>query len=323
MDRNDSLWRLTRRQHGLVTPAQAEAVGTGRHALAQLVRRGDLERASGRVLRATAAPRTSTQRTLLAILHHGDGACADRTTALALWGVPGFDLEPAHVLLPRRRRTQPGPVAVVHTTTHLPDRHTAVLDGIPTTTVARALFDVAGDLHPKRVERAMDGALARRLTDVGSLHRTVAELGGSGRPGTDLMRRLTADRPLGSRPPESNTEARLNELLVQDGQAPLIRQVDVGDGDSWIGRVDLRDADLPLVIEVQSQLFHGSLVDRSSDHLRLGRLRGAGFTVLEIWEEEVWRRPRRAVGRVRSARASLKRAVQVADLPASADRSAT
>jgi very-short-patch-repair endonuclease len=201
----------------------------------------------------------------------------------------------------RRRITQDG-LAILHTTTDLLDTHITELDGSPITTPARALFDIAANLHPKRVERAIDNALARRLVTPALLHRTLDELADRGRNGIVLMRTLLEARPRGYRPPESRTEARLNDLLERAGQRRLSMQHDVGADEAWIGRVDFLDDEVPLVVEVQSELFHGSVLDRQRDQQRLEHLRAAGFIVLELWESEIWHRPDEAVAKVVEAR---------------------
>jgi len=63
---------------------------------------------------------------------------------------------------------------------------------------------------------------------------------------------------------------------------------------------------LPLLIEVQSDLHHASLVDRANDSSRIRRLRYAGFIVVEVWENEVWHRPRVVASRVAEARAEAR-----------------
>src|SRR3546814_6635961 len=109
-----------------------------------------------------------------------------------------------------------------------------------------------------------------------------------GRPGIRTMRQVLATRGLDYVPPASNLEARFEQILLQAGDAPMRRQVDIGDGDRWIGRVDFRDAELPLIVEIQSERFHASLIDKQLDATRMERLRAAGFVVLEFTDQPVW-----------------------------------
>jgi hypothetical protein len=110
--------------------------------------------------------------------------------------------------------------------------------------------------------------------------------------GCGVLRELLAARPLDFLPPESNTEARVNEILVGAGRAPLERQIDIGDED-WIGRIDLVDRRCDAVLEVQSELYHGSLLDQERDAEGKRRLEAAGCTFGEVIDFDVWHRPRR------------------------------
>lgn len=80
------------------------------------------------------------------------------------------------------------------------------------------------------------------------------------------------------------------------------RQVNTGDETGWIGRVDLRAVDLPLILEVQSERFHSSLIDKQMDALRIERLEQAGFVVVEVTDVQVWHRPHELLAVVRDGR---------------------
>lgn len=298
-----ALLDLASHQHGAVAVRQARRIGFSEDALRHRITQGRWERVTSRVLKLVGSPHTSEQALMIASLHHGPDAFLARGTSLAMWGVPGFDIQPREVLTTRLRNARRTPVAFVHTTTFLPETHVAESNGLALTTPIRAIFDIAGSVHPKKVERALDNAWARRLVTYALLHRTLDELAERGRKGIVLMRSLAEARPRSYRPPESNTEARLNDLLEQRGQRRLVPQRDVGSEEAWIGRTDLGDPEIPnFVVEVQSELFHGSKLDRERDLTRRDAMRRAGFVVVEIWESEIWRRPDSAVARVIAAR---------------------
>jgi very-short-patch-repair endonuclease len=100
------------------------------------------------------------------------------------------------------------------------------------------------------------------------------------------MRRLLAERPADYVAPESGLEARVNRL-ARDVGVQLRRQVDSGDQE-WIGRVDFAVEGTNRVVEVLSQRYHGSVLDRRADERRVLRLTEAGFDVLTLWDSEVW-----------------------------------
>lgn len=120
------------------------------------------------------------------------------------------------------------------------------------------------------------------------------------------MREILAEHPLDSIPPASGLEARFERILRVAGEPPLERQVDVG-GHEWIGRVDFADRALGLLVEVDSATYHSGELDRDRDVLRDSALSAAGWRlVLRIPEEEVWRRPWRALALVQAARRDLR-----------------
>lgn len=152
-------------------------------------------------------------------------------------------------------------------------------------------------LHPGRAERALDNALARRLTTVPALRQVTDELARQGRPGSALMRRLLADRATSYKAPESNLEARFESILKDAGLDVPLRQRDVG-GHEWIGRVDFLDPRRRLVVEIDSDLHNTSLLDEKADAARDAALAEAGNTVVRINEHDLWHRPDRVVRRL-------------------------
>jgi very-short-patch-repair endonuclease len=122
------------------------------------------------------------------------------------------------------------------------------------------------------------------------------------------MRELAGARPADHRPPESNSEDRLNDLLAAAGQPRLRRQVNAGDAERWLGRMDLADADLPLIFEVHSDLFHGSETDRRRDSEKRRAMEAGGWTFIEAWETEIWRTPDVVLDRIETARRQLRKA---------------
>jgi very-short-patch-repair endonuclease len=202
--------------------------------------------------------------------------------------------------------SRPSALGVVHTTRTFDERHVTTVDGLRVTVPMRCIVDLAGDLHPFRVERLIDNVVARGLGSYASLHRIIDELSGRGRAGSTLLRELAVARTPGGRGPESNLESRVNQLLLQAGHRPLEGQVDLGD-DDWIGRVDLVDRELRIVVEVQSEQYHSSVLDRRRDGERRARLEAVGWHVIEVWDRDVWYRPRDVVEAVAGERARAVR----------------
>lgn len=295
--------RITARQHGMAAVAQLRHAGIDRWHRGRWSAHPGWEQVTPRVLRVAGAPMTPESCWTAAVLDAGDGAVLSHTSAAALWGLPGFDTFPIHVTRPRRRARRPSTLAVVHEPLRLPESHLTSVRGVPVTTGARTIFDLAGTVRPGRAERALDNALSRNVTTLGELTRVVDELGGRGVPGTASMRRFLAARGRGYVAPESGLEARCFGWLADAGFPPLDRQVPVGDAAGLIGRVDGLCRDLPVIVEVDSHRHHSSLLDRAADARRDERLSAAGYEVVRIQEHEIDARDVRALDRLAAARA--------------------
>ena len=174
-----------------------------------------------------------------------------------------------------------------------------VLDGVPIVRPERMIFELCGAEHPKRVERALDTGWAKGLYAGRSLRRLLAELAVQGRTGIVLFRQLLEDRPPGWIPPASNLERRFMEIAKGSLLGEWRRQVDVGSEDRWCGRVDFLSAALPLIVEVQSERYHTALSDQAHDAARRAATEAAGFTVVEVWDTQLWHAKDEVVAAVR------------------------
>lgn len=308
MDRDDALARLAERQHGLVADRQARGLGLSRGAWRHRVDGPGWQRLGPRVVRRTGAPPSDGQRALAAVLDVGSSTYVSHRSAAALWGVPGFRVEPVQVMTLRARHT-PSALATVHTPRHLPDPFAALLDGVPVVRPALLLLQLAPSVHPERLRRLLDGLWSRRLLSGPSVRAELAPLMHRGRAGTAAMRELLDSLPEGYVPPASNLEGRFRSLLAEAGLPPMRRQVDLGDEERWCGRVDFLADDVPLVVEVDSDRYHAALSDQDADEARRVALVGAGFAVIRVSEFEIWHRAQVVVSRVARARRSLRAAL--------------
>ena len=244
-------------------------------------------------------PPTDDGMLMAAVLDASPGAAISGPTATWLWGVPGFRLSPVHVVRPRGVARRPSTLAVVHEVVDLHPSQIKVVRGIPVISPARLVCELCAT-HPHRAERALDRLWNERLLDGRTFRRTVEQLAGRGRTGSPLMRELDAARGPGYVPPASGLERRFMEIC----DFPMVRQVDLGD-EEWCGRVDFKDPALPLVVEIQSERYHTSLVDQAADAARRARLEAAGAVVVEVWDTEVWHDPPTVRKRIRKARWAL------------------
>ena len=250
---------------------------------------------------ASAAARVTWRLRVMAATLAGPGGVASHRTCAALVRLPGFAenrIEVTRLIGDKSTSTH----GVVHRTRWLPPWHVTVIDGITVTTVARMLFDLAAVVSFPRLERAVDNALAMRLVTVEQLHDMLVEMAERGRTGIGPMRRILAKRLPGYVPNESELEADFEHLLERAGEPIPRRQVDVG-GEKWIGRVDYRDDDSPVIWEIDGRTHHQQLLDAERDAKRRVELSAAGLIPVEFKRHQIKNQPEWVVGIVRQMRA--------------------
>jgi predicted transcriptional regulator of viral defense system len=133
---------LARRQQGLLTHAQLVAIGVGRRTIDRWLTSGRLQAVHRDVYALGPRDLTKRGRWLAAVLALGSGAMLSHGSAAALWGLAG-DRGKVHVTAPRGRQVRPGRTGIqLHRCKFQVDER-VLRDGIPVTTVARTLFDLA------------------------------------------------------------------------------------------------------------------------------------------------------------------------------------
>jgi len=144
----------------MFTTAQAVAAGLHPDTLRARCDRGVLEPPSHGVYRYPGAPFSYADRVLAEILRLRQTAVAARATALYLWGL--VRREPAEIQLTGRNRSKYRDAMVSEAKLGKDD--VVRLAGVPITTVARTLLDVAALLSPQALTRAVGDAVTRGLT---------------------------------------------------------------------------------------------------------------------------------------------------------------
>jgi very-short-patch-repair endonuclease len=215
-----------------------------------------------------------------------------------LWTLSSF--EPGPVVLtvpPDRRRQAPG---LVHRAQLLPPEVT-VVDGIPVTTPARTLLDVAATAAREAVEEALDDALRRRLVTVPRLHWHVARWEKSRLPGTAVLRALLRQRDPAHSPPHSVFETKLLRELVKCGLPSPVRQYPIVADGRTVARLDFAYPEVQLGIEADSRRWHSSRLRWEHDRARLNQLMLLGWRIIHVTWSDLIARPRFVVETVQRA----------------------
>ena len=108
------------------------------------------------------------------VLACGSSTVLSHGSAAALWDLRRSTGSNVHVTVPSGAGRSRRPGIAVHRSPGLSDLEVAVHDGIPVSTVARTLLDIAGDLAPGPLERAVERSVILRLFDLHAVNATLA-----------------------------------------------------------------------------------------------------------------------------------------------------
>lgn len=279
-------------QYGATSRAQLAGAGVSRHAIGHRVETGMLEGVGRRALVLSGSPALAARDAMVAVLDAPSGAMLSHRSAAAWWGLPGFDLNgPIEVVVPRRGAPKTTKTGRWHYQHPIPQHSRRSLRGVPVTSPSLTLLHLGAVCPPARVRRAVNNALARRIVKVSQLRAIRSELRGSGRNGVGVLASILDEIADDYVPTDSGVELRLADIARDHGVA-LDRQVWVGDDEEPIGRVDFQLSYEPSgLVELLSFTYHAMFLDRLDDTKRFRRLEKAHFSVLQIWDIDVWNRP--------------------------------
>jgi very-short-patch-repair endonuclease len=181
---------------------------------------------------------------------------------------------------------------VVHRIPTLRPEEITKSDGIPVTTPARTLLDLATVIPRRQLERAIDEATRLRLYGPDDM-ATIVEAH-AGRAGAGALGRVLESHHAGSTATRSELEERFlalcrkHRLPQPEVNVPLLDYL-----------VDFFWRQPHLVVEVDGLETHGTRSAFHADRDRDGRLMVAGYRVLRFTWRDVTRRPAVVVDRIR------------------------
>ena len=217
---------------------------------------------------------------MAAVLTAGPGAVLSHRSAAALWGIRHTTSATVDVTVPHALRPRAG---LRPHRTRLPHDEVTEHNGIPTTTPPRTLLDLATVLPKHHLERAINEAEYRRLTDPVSLDALAARY--PRRQGVPTIRKLLEAQTTGHTLTRSDLEARFLDLL---DRADLPRP-QINTPITLNGHTIEPDCTWPhhhLIVELDGYASHGTRHAFEKDRARDRRLQAAGWRVIRItWRQ--------------------------------------
>jgi len=269
------LRRVAGRQWGVVSRRQLVALGFSARGIEEWVRTGRLLRLH-RGVYAVGHDRLRTEgRWLAAVMACGPGAVLSHRDAAQLWELRRSSASVIDVTVPsqngriRRRGVR------VHRSGRLAPDEVTTRSGIPVTTVARTLLDLADVLDSQALRRAVTEAEYTSRFDLTSLNAVVE--GNPGRRGRKLMTAALEGRRHRTRSPLEDRFLRLIEKWgVEEPQTNV-----------WIEgyELDFVWTRAGLVVELDGAAAHTTRAAFNADRLRDRRLWRAGLRTIRLTDD--------------------------------------
>lgn len=272
------LAELAARQHGVVARRQLLAIGLTGRAIERRIEAGRLHQLHRGVYAVGHRAISREGRWLAAVLASGEDAVLGRRSAAALWEIRTGGGARTEVVVAGARRPRPG---IAPYRSALAGDEVTAHRGIPVTTPARTLLDLAAVLAPARLERAVARAEVLRLADAVSLPVLLERH--SRRPGAAALRAiLAAGAPAVTR---SELEERFLAFLAGEGLPRPRTNVWMTVGAHGI-ELDCLWPRQRLVVELDGYAVHGTRAAFEADRERDRALQAAGFRVLRVtWRQ--------------------------------------
>lgn len=267
--------RLAAGQHGNVTTAQLRACGLSPTAIRGAVARGQLWTVHRSVYAVGRPPVSPHERAMAAVLAGGSGAVLSHHWAGWLWKLRPLPTGPVEITAARQRHARRN--LILHRSRSLDPQDATTEWGIPTTTAARTVLDLAPSLTAKHLGRAVNDAQIKRLTTADDLRQLATRSPGR------ATRCLTATVPLDQ---HGATRSLLEDLLFdvarERGWAPPRINLSVERIEC-----DFTWPALKLIIEADGYTYHSTRDGFESDHERRLALEALGWRVVAVTYDQV------------------------------------
>jgi uncharacterized protein DUF559/putative AbiEi antitoxin of type IV toxin-antitoxin system len=271
---------LASAQFGVISYAQLLAAGLSRGAVEKAVLGGRLLRLHTGVF-ALGHPSLRVEgRRLAAVLACGPRAVLSHRSAASHWGLLTTGQSGIDVTAPRSRDGIPG--IRLHRSRSLDARDTTAHNGIPITSVARTLLDLAAALRSHHLERALAQAESLQLYD----HRAITDVivRANGHRGRGALARATAREPKLTR---SELESRFLTLVRRAGLPEPEANSSLDAPDHPGLEPDFYWPQLRLVVETDGWETHKTRAAFRSDRRKDAALTSIGYRVMRFTYDDV------------------------------------
>jgi very-short-patch-repair endonuclease len=286
VDSDRAIGSLAEQQHGVVARRQLVAMGLGNRAIGDRLVRGQLIALHRGVYAVGHRQLRQEGRWLAAVLAVGPGAVLSHRDAAALHGMRKA---PESRKVSVSTSAHPRNVAGVWVKARrvLTDDDRAVVHGIPVTSPARTLVDLAPMLTAAQLQSTLGEADRRGLLDVAEAERALRRTKGRhGQGHARLRAALDAHLQAGATLLRSALEERFLDLVIRAGlPRPQLNAPAAG------YEVDALWPAERVVVEMDGWADHKERQAAARDREKTNRLQAAGYVVLRFMHGDLVTRP--------------------------------
>jgi len=293
MVNNSTPLRLASHQGGYVLREQLHEFES-RQTVWRKIQRGEYLPVSERVLRLIDLP--GLVPVLQAAVLCLPGAVVSHHAAASLHGFPRLP-EKAEVTVPRHCTHRFDEVEV-HRADDIGANSVIRVAGLPVTTPARTVFDLAATLSLRQLDHLVEELLLTNVVELEQLVAVTRAVGRRGKTGTGLMRQVLERRGRADYGPASVLERKGLAVLASSPSVPPAEQEYpipwADDG----RRFDLAYPSYRVAVEWDSRRWHGALDRMDSDRRRDRECASNGWVLLRFTWADVHERPDEVVASV-------------------------
>lgn len=280
-----SAWGIVRRQHGVITRTQLLEVGFTAKAIRHRVKKGRLHPLWPQVYAVGRPDVTDEGRWMAAVLTCGEGAALSHATAAALWGIRKQTRGPVEVSVPSPRDPRRRAIKGHRRVTVMKTRRR----GIPVTTPAHTIIDLAPRLTERQLERTIDEADKLDLVHPKQLREAAEGLPGRG---AKIIRDLLDRRTF------LLTDSDLERLFIPIAERAGLERPKTRTRVNG-HRVDFYFPDSKVVVEADGGRYHRTPSEQRRDRIRDHAHAVAKLTPLRFTHDQIAHEPDYVAGILR------------------------
>lgn len=290
--RSAAAWGLARRQHGVLSRRDLLGLGFSDKGIKHRVSTGRLHPVAAGVYAVGRPELTPDGRWMAAVLACGDLAALSHRSAAELWGIGREKDRRIDVTIRRDAKITRRGIKVRRRST-LPEQSVTWRRGIPVTNPTQTLIDLATELKPLRLERAVNQADVHDLVDPETLRCSLDAY--VGMPGARTLRTMLDRHTF--RLSDSDLEIYFRPLALAAGfSLPLSKQWVLG------FEVDFHFPDHGLIVETDGLRYHRTPAQQARMVKRDQTHTSHGFRVLRFTHWQIAHAPNEVVDVLRRVR---------------------